>query len=326
MHRKASETTATALDLRIVGEKISQSPYNSLQNFQLSDKVAKGHFSTVYFGTNIVTGVKVALKRVQLTKMIDKKAAEDCKREIILLQKLDHPNVIKYISHFISTNSDLYIILELASAGDLAKMIEYFVQKQKLLPEKTIWKYFSQICLGLEHMHSKRIMHRDIKPANIFINAQGAVKLGDLGLGRFFPNEIDFTHSKLGTPYYMSPERINELGLGYSFSADIWSLGCVLYEMAVFRSPFFEENLTFLGLRKKIDELDYAPLSSKLYSSELRDLVSRCLTLEPKGRPIIAEVTQLSITMYNQYLNESFTSTTPTSADSSSPDSSIGST
>ncbi|CAF1199181.1 unnamed protein product [Didymodactylos carnosus] len=257
--------------------------------------------------------------------MIDKKAAEDCKREIILLQKLDHPNVIKYISHFTDTNNDLYIVLELASAGDLAKMIEYFTQNKKLLSEKTSWKFFSQICTGLEHMHSKRIMHRDIKPANIFINAQGTIKLGDLGLGRFFPSETDFTHSKLGTPYYMSPERINQLDPGYSFPADIWSLGCVLYEMVALRSPFFKENLTLLGLCKRIDELDYAPLPSKLYSPEFRGLVSHCLTLEPKGRPVIAEVTQLSMTMYNKFLNESSTSSTPISTDSNSPDSGFGS-
>ncbi|CAF4326212.1 unnamed protein product, partial [Adineta steineri] len=152
--------------------------------------------------------------------MADAKAIEDCKREISLLQQLDHPNVIKYISHFVDEN-DLYIVLELASAGDLAKMIKHFTRTNKLMPEKTIWKFFSQICSGLEHMHSKRIMHRDIKPANIFVSGEGIVRLGDLGLGRFFGSKTTSAHSMVGTPYYMSPERIHEHDLGYDFRSDI---------------------------------------------------------------------------------------------------------
>lgn len=98
----------------------------------------------------------------------------------------------------------------MASAGDLAKMIKHFTRQNKLMPEKTIWKFFSQICSGLEHMHSKRIMHRgkleslsliclqlkailDIKPANIFVSAEGIVRLGDLGLGKsmFYLSRFD---------------------------------------------------------------------------------------------------------------------------------------
>ncbi|CAF1279241.1 unnamed protein product [Adineta steineri] len=292
-------------------------PFGSLKHFEVLKTLGRGHFSVVYSARNRFNGVCVALKKVELSRMADAKAIEDCKREISLLQQLDHPNVIKYISHFVDEN-DLYIVLELASAGDLAKMIKHFTRTNKLMPEKTIWKFFSQICSGLEHMHSKRIMHRDIKPANIFVSGEGIVRLGDLGLGRFFGSKTTSAHSMVGTPYYMSPERIHEHDLGYDFRSDIWSLGCILYEMAALRSPFYGENLNLILLRQKIEALDYTPLPTNFYSSELRLLVSKCLVLDPEQRPDINEVNRIAQMMYTRFLTPANNTPTPTSSSSSS--------
>ena len=223
-------------------------------------------------------------------------------KEVELLRDLQHPNIIQFLEWIESEDGEyLFIVMEIAQIGDLAKLIKKARSRGKPLVERTIWKLFFQITAGLKHMHAQRIMHRDLKPANVFVSSGGRVKLGDLGLGRKFSSKTRATESLVGTPYYMAPERINESP--YDFSSDIWSLGCLLYEMAALRNPFYGENMNLYTLCEKIDACDYSPLPDS-YSDTLNDLVSSIIVADPSSRPDIQEVYAIAKSMVQSFISE----------------------
>ncbi|KAH6573796.1 hypothetical protein BASA60_005888 [Batrachochytrium salamandrivorans] len=282
-------------DIAPINPEVLVSEPSPIEKYTVEKKIGQGQFSCVYRAKNIDSGRIVALKRVPIFEMMDSKARNDCIKEIDLLRSLDHINVVCCLESFIDSK-DLVIVLELADAGDLGKMIKHFKIQGRRISEKTIWKYFSQICDALAHLHKRRVMHRDIKPANVFITSQGVAKLGDLGLGRFVSQSTIEAHSLVGTPYYMSPERIQEVG--YSFQSDIWSLGCLLYEMAALHSPFYGDKMTLAGLCRKIEACDYPPLPSDIYSEEFRGLVASMVQTDMSKRPTAEQVFETSKSMY----------------------------
>lgn len=159
--------------------------------------------------------------------------------------------------------------------------------------EKHIWEYIFQIAGALAHMHEKRIMHRDLKPANIFIGGQGDLKVGDLGLSRQLSSQTFEAFSRVGTPLYMSPEVLQ--GKGYDWKSDVWSLGCIAYELCMLRSPFRQddkENLSLYDLFQRITKGQFPPLSDR-YSAELKAVVTGMLKLDPDQRFDISQVVQL---------------------------------
>lgn len=266
---------------------------------ELVHEIGRGSFSVVYKARCTRDGALVALKRVQVRQMRDEKAKADCIKEMALLQRLNHPHIVQYYVSFVE-KEELNIVLELADGGDLAQLVQAFKQRGKLIPEPAIWSYFSQVCAALQHMHMNRIMHRDVKPSNVFITRDKMVKLGDLGLGRFFNPKSIAARSLVGTPYYMSPERVLEQE--YEYSSDVWSAGCLLYEMAALQSPFFNDARNLFSLLKKIVRSEFPPIPSNLYSDELRALVAVCMDPDPMKRRDVGYASAVASQMCQRWL------------------------
>lgn len=133
--------------------------------------------------------------------------------------------------------------MEYCEGGDILQLIKKCKRDKDYMNEDVIWKIFMQIMQALQHCHFRkegRILHRDIKPGNIFLDGQNNVKLGDFGLSKMMGTDSTMAQTHVGTPYYMSPEQIDEVP--YNEKSDIWSAGCVLYEMAALRPPFMAKS------------------------------------------------------------------------------------
>ena len=142
------------------------------------------------------------------------------------------------------------------------RLINQNVKSRTRIKEPEIWKALVEITRGLKSLHDKKILHRDLKAANIFISQDNTYKLGDLNVSKVLKKGLAYTQT--GTPYYASPEVWQDQP--YDMKSDIWSLGCVLYEMAALEPPFKASDLQ--SLYKKVKAGVFKPIPS-CYSSDL---------------------------------------------------------
>lgn len=181
----------------------------------------------------------------------------------------------------------LCIVMDYADGGD----IHMEVQKRKgdLMPEVRILEWFVQLCFAMHHVHERKVLHRDLKTQNVFLMKTGQVKLGDFGIARVLEFTKDYAKTMVGTPYYLSPEIIEDRP--YNYKSDVWSLGVVLYEVTTLKHPFDADSLVVLA--SKILKDQYPPPDA-CYSEELRALIKNMLCKDAAQRPSIAQVLSLA--------------------------------
>ena len=217
-------------------EKINKIENNKMiDDYIIKNTIGKGTFSTVKLGEHIKTKQKVAIKILNKEKLKEKEDSERIKREIKILQMMDHPNIIK--TYKISENSkNYYIIMEYCNGGEL---FNYIVEKEKL-DENEASMFFYQLISALEYIHSLGITHRDLKPENLLLVNNKIIKIIDFGLSNYFNGEKQL-ETPCGSPSYASPEIIK--GEAYNgFNIDIWASGIILFAMLCGYLPFDDDE------------------------------------------------------------------------------------
>ena len=255
----------------------------SINDFEIIKQIGSGAFSTVSLVKRKQDDTIYALKRVELSKM-QQNEKDNSLNEIRLLASINHKNIIGYKESFYeeSTNT-LNIILEYADGGDLQSKISAHKNINKYFNEKTIWSIFIQMVYGLKELHDRNIIHRDLKSANIFLMKDGVCKLGDLNVSKIAKTGLLKTQT--GTPYFASPEVW--AGKEYGLKSDIWSLGCILYQMATLKMPFQGNN--FKEVYSNVSKCKYQPLPN-IYSEDLDSIIKKLLRVEPEQRPSCQEL------------------------------------
>jgi serine/threonine protein kinase len=208
---------------------------------------------------------------------------ESLNQEVSLLQRLSHPCIIQYQESF-KSGSYLYIITDFAEGGDLGSRIRSAKNKGNKFSESQIWKWFGQISAALAYIHSHKIIHRDLKTQNIFLSKAGDIKIGDFGISRILSHSAEMACSSVGTPYYIAPEVCK--GQPYDFKADVWSFGCIMYELCALRRPFEGDNIA--NVLKGILENQPQPIEG--IAEGLSSIIFEMLRKDANSRPSVSDL------------------------------------
>ena len=248
-----------------------------MEKYEIGKLLGNGAFGSVNKVISKIDRKEYAMKRVNMAQL-EEKEKENALNEVRILASFEHPNIIGYKDAFYDEISKtLNIVMELADDGDIESKIEYNKKNKLSFQENTIWNILIQILQGLKFLHDNKIIHRDLKSANIFLMKNGLVKIGDLNVSKLA--KIGKANTRTGTPYYSSPEIWIEQQ--YNNKTDIWSVGCIIYEMCSLYPPF--RGTSFINLYNNIQKGVYSPIPDN-YSKELNYIISLMLVVDPNFR------------------------------------------
>ncbi|SCV01960.1 LAME_0G19658g1_1 [Lachancea meyersii CBS 8951] len=285
-----------------------------INDYQVLEEIGRGSFGSVRKVVHLPSNKVLVRKEIQYGHM-NSKERQQLITECAILSQLKHENIVEFYE-WDSDKNVLYFYMEYCSNGDLSQMISNFKKERKYIPEKLVWRIMVQILTALYRCHygtdlvplesiydkvrppvkgSNAVIHRDLKPGNIFLSTEKVpdpstasqtldynkafVKLGDFGLAKSLGSSVEFATTYVGTPYYMSPEVL--MDQPYSPLSDIWSLGCVVYEMCTLRPPFQAKTYSDLQRRIRAGSFERIP---EYYSKELQQVIDSCINPDLQSR------------------------------------------
>ena len=261
-------------DINSINQKIAEI------HFKIDRKLGEGMFSTVKLATHSLTGEQVAIKILEKTRITKVEDKERINREISIMKRLYHFNIIK-LYQVVENKLTIYLIQEHIQGKEF---MEYLTKKGKL-KEVEACKFYHQIISGLEYIHQCGIAHRDFKPENILLtNDNTILKIIDFGLSNSYKKN-QLLKTACGSPCYAPPEMILEQNYNGAES-DIWSSGIILYLMVCGKLPFYHEE----------NQIMYQQIISGVFelpnylSENAKDLLKKILEIDPKKRINFEEI------------------------------------
>ena len=254
-------------------------------NYEKLKKIGSGNYGTVYKIRDKKDNKIYAIKEMEKGKI----KIEAIKNEVIILSMFNSDKIVQYYGLF-SDKDNFYIKMEYCqprenrNCSNLADFIENSKENNQLINEDILYKIINNICLGLNEIHSKKIIHRDLNPNNIFVSEDLDIKIGDFGISKI----CESTKTDTGTMLYKAPELLN--GLEYNNKIDIWALGCIIYELFTLKKCFYCENV--MGLVNHILYNYHGKIDEK-YNTKWQDIIDSCLQKNYEERPRIGIICEL---------------------------------
>ena len=224
-----------------------------------------------------------AAKLINKEKLKRNKAKQSIISEINIQKSLNHRKIVK-IKNCWEDTKNIYIIQELCEYKSLADLL----YNRGNLSEIEVQTYMFQLIQGLKYLHDRNIIHRDLKTNNLFLGDRLELKIGDFGLIAKLEKSTDRRTSCCGTPLYMAPEVIKPGEKGYSFGADIWSMGVIMYKLLTGKYPFNDNNQ--IGIYNQILNADFIFPEKPNISDVAKDLIKQILVKNPKKRPGLNQI------------------------------------
>ncbi|MBN1272525.1 MAG: protein kinase [Candidatus Aminicenantes bacterium] len=245
------------------GEKVGK--------YEILRSLGSGGFGSVYLAKNTWLDIKVAIKvphkqSLELYKLL---------KESRLQAALNHPNIVRMISA--EKEKDVFfMVMEYVKGKTLEKILE----KEKILDIKTSMDFIKQMAFGVDHAHKNKIIHRDLRPSNIIVSEDGTLKITDFGTSAWL-NNISFASTRIGSPPYMAPEQFKGKA---TFSSDIYSIGCIFYEMVTGSPPLFDPDPFKILEMAQEGRIKPPRFKNKELPQVIDDVIMKCLAKDIKDR------------------------------------------